>query len=144
MDSPEDIAAIGKIREAAMAAYTGGDADALANLYTENAVSEPNNGPTLNGRSAIAASLKGTFERSSMKVTLVPDQTKTTGSTGFEAGHYTAEVTPKSGAASTTVEGRYMMLLTKGSDGSWKVAYDMDNVGQPSTPATAAATEPAK
>lgn len=144
MDAPEDIAAVGKVREAAMAAYGSGDAEALGNLYSEDAISEPNNSPTLMGRAEIIASLEATFERASMKVTLVPDRTKTMGSTGYETGHYMAEVTPKSGGTSTSIEGRYMMLLAKGGDGQWNVVYDMDNVGQPTTPdAEAGASEAA-
>ena len=134
MDAPEDIAAVAEVREAAMAAYGSADAEGLGGLYTAEAISEPNNSPTLNGRDEIIASLKGMFERASLKVTLVPERTKTTGDTGYESGHYMAEVTPKSGGTATTTEGRYMMLLAKGADGQWKVVYDMDNVGQPTTP----------
>ena len=71
-DAPEDIAALNAARAAFMAAYEKGDADAIGRLYHPEAVSEPNNQPTLKGREAIVASLKSMFEQVSVKVVLTP------------------------------------------------------------------------
>lgn len=143
-DAPTDIAAIGAARTAFMVAYEKGDADAIGQLYGPDAISEPNNQPTLKGREAIVASLKGMFETMSVKVVLAPDETRTLGSVGLDRGTYTVTVTPKSGAPPTSSQGRYLVIFTKQADGAWKVSRDMDNAAgfPPAAPsATAAAGE---
>lgn len=140
-----DIDAVNAVRDGFVAAYSAGDADAIGNYYVTDGVSQPNNGPTLKGRDAIVAGLKSMFERSSVKLTLTPEQTQTMGTTGFDSGHYSVEVVPKAGGPTTTSEGRYLVILDKQTDGSWKVTRDMDNAGPPpessGAPDAPAATE---
>src|SRR5207344_1376992 len=62
-DAPADIAALNAARKAFMAAYEAGDVEAIGKLYAADAISEPDNQPTLKGRDAIVASLKVMFER---------------------------------------------------------------------------------
>jgi uncharacterized protein (TIGR02246 family) len=127
-DAPADIAAINDARKAFMAAYEAGDAEAIGKLYTADAVSEPNNQPSLKGRDAIVASLKQMFEKVSVKPTLTPDETRTLGNVGLDRGHYTYTVTPKDGGGTpTSGEGRYLVVFVKDADGTWRVSRDMDN-----------------
>jgi uncharacterized protein (TIGR02246 family) len=127
VDAPDDIAAVNAVREKFMAAYSTGDAEGVASLYTSDAVSEPNNTPTLKGRDAILQSQKAMFEQVTLKVTLTPEETTTRGTVGLDRGMFKAEVTPKDGGPSTTNEGRYLVVLVKDTDGMWRVARDMDN-----------------
>jgi len=137
-DAPEDITAVNAVREAFMKAYVAGDAEAIGGLYTADAISEPNNQPTLQGRDAIVASLKSMFEQVSIQLVLTPDQTRTLGDVGLDRGTYTVTVTPKAGAPPTTAQGRYLVLLVKEADGNWKVWRDMDNAAGASPPAVEA------
>ena len=145
VDAPADITAIAAARSAFMAAYNAGDAEAIGKLYTADGVSEPNHQPTLTGREAIVKGLASMFGQVAVKVELTSDETKTTGNTGFDRGRYSAAVTPKAGGATTTVEGRYLVLFVKEADGAWRVARDIDNSPTPMPlTAPAAATEAAK
>ncbi|WP_396624824.1 YybH family protein [Luteitalea sp.] len=141
LDAPDDIAAITAARNAFMTAYAAGDAAAIGQLYTENAISEPNNQPALKGRAAIVSSLTSMFEQVSIKATLTPDETRTLGAVGLDRGHYAVTVTPKAGAPPTTSEGRYLVVYVKGEDGKWRVSHDIDNAA--GVPASAAAATPA-
>lgn len=142
-DAPADIAALNAAREAFMKAYEAGDAEAIGRLYMAEAISEPNNQPTLEGRDAIVASLKSMFEQVSVKPVLTPEETRTLGSVGLDRGTYTVTVTPKGGAPETSAQGRYMVVFVKEADGSWKVSRDMDNAGGAPipTPAESAAAK---
>jgi uncharacterized protein (TIGR02246 family) len=132
LNTPADIAALGAAREGFMKAYEAGDAEAIGNLYTKDAISESNNQPSLKGRDAIVASLKGMFEQVTVKTMLTADDTKTLGNVGVDCGRYAVTVTPKAGAASYTNEGRYMVVYVKDADGQWRVWRDMDNaIGAP-------------
>jgi len=140
-DAPADIAAINAARAAFMAGYEKGDANAIGQLYGPDAISEPNNQPTLKGRDAIVASLSRMFEQVSVKVVLTPDETRTLGSVGLDRGTYIVTVTHKSGAPPTSSQGRYLVIFTKQPDGTWKVSRDMDNAaGFPPTTSTAEST----
>ena len=143
-DAPADIAALNAARAAFMAAYEQGDAEAIGKLYTAEAISEPNNQPTLKGRDAIVASLKSMFEQVSLKAVLTPEETRTLGSVGLDRGRYTVTVTPKAGAPPTSAEGRYMVVYVKGADGTWQVSRDMDNAAGAPPPTPAAAPSPTK
>ncbi len=139
-DDPADIAALNAARAAFMAAYEAGDAEAIGKLYTAEAISEPDNQPTLKGRDAIVASLKSMFEQVAVKPVLTPDETRTLGSVGLDRGTYTVTVTPKAGAPPTSSQGRYLVVFVKEADGSWKVSRDMDNSAGAPSPAPAAST----
>jgi len=115
-----------------MKAYEAGDAEAIGNLYTKDAISESNNQPSLRGRDAIVASLKGMFEQVTVKTVLTAEDTKTLGNVGVDTGRYAVTVTPKAGATPYTNEGRYMVVYVKDADGQWRVWRDMDNaIGTP-------------
>ena len=132
LNAPADIAALNASREAFMKAYEAGDAVAIGNLYTNDAVSESNNQPSLKGRDAIVTSLKGMFEQVTVKTVLTAEDTKTLGNVGVDAGRYAVTVTPKAGATPYTNEGRYMVIYVKDADGQWRVWRDMDNaIGTP-------------
>lgn len=147
-DAPADVAAINAARDAFMKAYAAGDAAAIGALYTDDAVSESNNQPSLQGRAAIVASLTSMFEQVAVSTKLSPVETRTLGSVGLDRGTYAVTVTPKAGAPPTTSEGRYMVIYVKGADGTWRVSRDMDNGTMPpaaspdaTTPAAAAKPE---
>lgn len=144
LNAPADIAALNAAREGFMKGYEAGDAEAIGNLYTKDAISESNNQPSLTGRDAIVASLKGMFEQVSVKTVLTGDDTKTLGSVGVDSGHYAVTVTPKGGGTPFTNEGRYMVVYVKEPDGQWRVWRDMDNaIGAP-RPAPDASPAPGK
>ncbi len=146
-DSAEDLAAIAKVRDAYAAAMAAGDAAAFANLYTEDGVSQTNQMATQTGRAAVVEGQKAAFEQVSFSdMEITPEETHTVGSIGYERGRYKMTVTPKAGGPPTPQQGRYMLVLKKGEDGTWRVARDMDNVDSPPAPAPApvAPVTPAK
>ena len=147
-NAPADVAAVNAVRTGFMTAYAAGDAEAVGKLYTVDAVSEPNNQPALKGREAIVQSQKAMFEQVTLKAEMVSEEIRTIGNVGLDRGHYTVSVTPKAGGETTTVEGRYLVVLVKEADGVWRVARDMDNAAAPPpaapAPAPAADAAPAK
>jgi uncharacterized protein (TIGR02246 family) len=141
-DAPADVAAINAAREAFMKGYEAGDAKAIAELYTTDAISEPNGQATLKGREAIVEGLTSMFQQVGVKATLTTDEVRTLGNFGIDRGHYVVTVTPKAGAPASTSEGRYLVIYRKGEDGTWRAWRDIDNVALPQA-APATATSPA-
>jgi uncharacterized protein (TIGR02246 family) len=131
VNAPADITGVNALRASVSTAFNAGDADAVGNLYTADAVFYGNHQPADNGRAAIVASHKALFAQVTMKLDLTPEETKTMGSFGFDRGSFKATITPKAGGAPMTDEGHYLVLLEKGADGSWKVSRDINNSSLP-------------
>lgn len=131
MNAPEDLAAVNTLRTSYQTAYNAGSADDLGNLYTADAVSMANHQATVSGRDAVVANMRAMFEGMTMSVEIVPEETMTMGNFGFDRGHARVTVTPKAGGAAMTDESRYIVLLEKSADGTWRVSRDIDNSSMP-------------
>lgn len=137
-DMAADVAAVGKVRDAYATAFNAGNADAVGALYAADGNSMESMQPTLTGPSAIAAANKAMMDQmASAKVTITAAQTEVSGNMAYDQGTYQLVLTPKTGAA-TTEDGRYLVVLKRQADGSWRIADNMGNL-----PAMPAAMMPA-
>jgi len=133
-DPAVEKAAIDKVRDDFIAAFNGGDAMKIGELYAEDAVMMPGEKPTVTGRAAIVDYNKATFDQASAKINITPKSTKVLGDMAVDEGTYTINVMPKAaGAEPVTDEGRYVVVLEKMA-GSWKVIRDIDNHSKPAAP----------
>jgi len=132
-NAPDDVAAVNALRDNVMKAYGAGDATAVGKLYTTDAIAAQNHQPTDTGRDAIVKSATGLFSAYNVKLTLMPDETKTMGDHGHDWGRFTFTLTPKDPAmpAPPMDEGRYLVILRKDTDGQWRVARDLGNSSLP-------------
>jgi uncharacterized protein (TIGR02246 family) len=126
-NAPQDIAALGAVRDGFVKAFNAGDANAIGALYTTDAIAMPGHNATLSGQSAIVAYNKGLFGQMNAKIEVTPDETRTMGNFGFDRGRYRMTMTPKAGGPEIADEGRYIVMLERDAKGSWKVTRDIDN-----------------
>jgi uncharacterized protein (TIGR02246 family) len=141
-NTPEDKAAIDKLRSDFVAAFSAGDAEGIGKLYTEDAIAFPGNQPTATGRTSIVQFNKGTFDSMTMpKIEVTPQETLLRGDWAIDRGTFVFSATPKAGGPAITAPGRYLILLQKQSDGSWKIIRDMDNSDMPPPPPPPAAAQ---
>jgi uncharacterized protein (TIGR02246 family) len=133
MNAPGDVAAVNALRDKFMKTFNAGDAQAVGNLYTADAIVANNHQPTNTGRDAIITADTALFSAYNVKLTLTPDETKTMGDSGYDWGRFTFALTPKAEGtpAPPTDEGRYLVLLKKDTDGQWRVARDIGNSSLP-------------
>lgn len=124
-----DVQAIGKVRDAYAAAFKAGDVAGLTAMYTTDGLTQPNNQPTATGASGISASYTGFFgQYNIVAFTLTGVKTEASGNLGYDIGTYTFVATPKPKGDTIKADGRYVVLLRKGADGTWKAIADMDNL----------------
>jgi len=126
-NAPQDIAALGAIRDGYVKAFNAADANAIGALYTSDAIAMPGHNATLTGQAAIVAYNQGLFDHMTARIEITPDETRTMGNFGFDRGRYKLTMTPKAGGPAVSDEGRYIVMLEKGANGSWKVTRDIDN-----------------
>jgi uncharacterized protein (TIGR02246 family) len=128
----EDTAAINTLRDAWARAYNAGDAAALAAFYADNAIRMDNEAPTAVGRSAIQQAIAAQVaEAPGTTITLTSEEMQLMGDHAFDRGMFSATVTPAGGGAAMTSSGRYLVLLHKQADGSWKLTHTIDNTPSP-------------
>lgn len=126
-----DLAAVNAVRDAWIAAYNSGNADAVADLYTEDASDNPANEPSAIGRAAIRERIATQFGMGSASATVTATATEVDGDLAYDAGNYTVSITPAGGGEAMTVDGRYVVILRRQSDGSWKLVRGIDNSPTP-------------
>ena len=122
--SDADAAAIRAVHDRFCAAVLRQDADAVAALYAEEAVLLPPNEPAVHGRAAIrqwtAALPKVT------RIVLNVDELDGRADLAYMRGTFAMTLEPEA-APAVSVAGKYVEILKKQPDGSWRFAVDTFN-----------------
>jgi uncharacterized protein (TIGR02246 family) len=124
--SSADEAAIRAVDSAWGRAASAGDADALTALYTSDATLLPPNEPPARGEAVkkYNANLAKGFSGS---VELTTEAVEGRGDLAYSVGTYRATLTPRKAGAKPlpTDDGKFLEVLKKQADGSWKIVYDI-------------------
>jgi uncharacterized protein (TIGR02246 family) len=139
--SSDDPAVVNNVRNEFISAFNAGDAAKVASQYASDAVIMPTHQPIITGRDAIENYNKTFFEMYTATIKLSPVETKVFGERALDRGTYTIQLVPKAGGNPMMDEGKYLVLLQRQADGSWKLTHDIDNTSMP-LPAAAAQTTP--
>jgi uncharacterized protein (TIGR02246 family) len=124
--SSEDEAAIRALDAEWGRAASAGEANAVAALYTSDATVLPPMEPLRQGEAASKYwidVLNGFSGPTDLTTTAVEGR----GDLAYAVGKYRQTLTPKKAGAKPlpTEEGKYLEVLKKQADGSWKIVYDM-------------------
>ena len=118
--SEADAAVIRQAGEDWLASFNAGDAEALGATYTEDAVSLPPDGAPVVGREAIVQSLTEFFTQFSATQTSTVDEVAVFGDLAMARGTWSTSETPKAGGAEQARNGKWLELMKRQADGSWK------------------------
>jgi uncharacterized protein (TIGR02246 family) len=133
-DSAKELAALQAADQSWAKAYNSGNAEAVANLYHEQAVLLPPGAPRVNGRAAIKAFfVKDTAESQKAGVTFILDPKPAggvSGAMGWQSGTYAV----KDKAAKVVETGKYLSVSMK-KDGKWLYVRDIWNADGAPAPA---------
>ena len=129
--SAADIAAIHATDTAFSAAANAGDGAGVAALYAPDAHLLPPNAPTVEGREAIGKFWDGLLGAYRVQITVTADQIEGYGDLAYARGHYSMDLTPKKGGAVAHEDGKFLEILRRQPDGSWRYAVDMFSSDQP-------------
>jgi len=128
-----DFAAIREIMNQYVATLEAGDFDRWISLWTDNGIQMPPGAPARVGKGQISAGMKPAFDLFNMKVTIDNEETRVTGNWGFARGTGVEALTPKAGGKTEELDVKYLTILEKQTDGSWKIARDCFNSNKPET-----------
>lgn len=111
-------------------AYNSGDAEAMAELYTEDAAVLPPGSARQDGREAIGAVWSGAMESGLADLDLTVSEVHAAGDMATEIGTFTATAPGGEGSGPADVAGKYIVLWQRGEDGIWRLHRDIWNMGQ--------------
>jgi ketosteroid isomerase-like protein len=130
--SAEDEAAVRAVDTEWSKAASAGDGNAIGALYASNATLLPPMEPGVEGEAAkkywvdFSNAFSGPAELTTTRV-------EGRGDLAYSVGTYRMTLTPKKAGAKPfpTEEGKYLTVLKKQADGSWKLLYDMWSPNSP-------------
>lgn len=121
--SAQDEAAIRRLPiEEWCRAESARDLDAKMALFDQDAVVMPPDGQNVVGLSAIRAWHEAVWKESKYECSGTVDEVKMMGDWGFALGTFSGLTTPMNGGTPTQGSGKFINLVRRQADGTWKLA----------------------
>ena len=103
-----------------------GDAASVAAIYLPDARLMPPNAPTIQGRDAIQQFWGGFLGTYTLKIEVTAEEVEGRGDLAYARGRYVLDATPKvKGPAPFHEVGKFLEILRRQPDGSWRYVVDM-------------------
>jgi uncharacterized protein (TIGR02246 family) len=127
-----DIAAIRATDSAFTRAMGAGDAAGVAAIYLPDAHLMPPDAASVEGRAAIQQFIAGLLGAYHLTIAVSADEIEGRGDLAYARGHYTMEGTPNAaGVPALREQGKFVEVLRRQPDGTWRYAVDMWSPNQP-------------
>ena len=123
---------VSQIGDEFAASLNAKDALRATSLYTVDAVLLPPNGEMIRGLVAIEACWKGLLAQGLSEIQSHSVASASSGDLGFETGEFELTIRVPDGPVIKD-RGKYLNVLKRGSDGRWRITYDMWNSSTPVT-----------
>ena len=121
------------IHEAATVALGRGDLHGIMGSYADDVISLPPNQPALFGKDAVRSMWEDLLTDFAVEVSVSVDEVEVAGQWAFERGTFDMKLSPRAGGSPIEDSGKYLDILRKQPDGSWKYSRVSWNSSQPST-----------
>ena len=130
-DPAADRQAIAAVSAQFQAAENAGNVEQMLSLFADDLVILSPNALELSGADRIAAAMRAFHEAFTVHVEYASQEITAFGDWGFDRGTERFTLTPKGGGAPISVNGKYLWLYRRQSDGSWKQSRVMWNSSDP-------------
>jgi uncharacterized protein (TIGR02246 family) len=113
------------------ASLNAGDVDRWLALWTDDGIQMPPDEPPVVGKEKIRARNGAALEKFKFDIAVTNQELTTAGDWAYSRGVYRATLTPKQGGPSIPIDGKFMTILARQPDGSWKIHRDIFNSNVP-------------
>ncbi|MCB0195206.1 MAG: SgcJ/EcaC family oxidoreductase [Anaerolineae bacterium] len=124
-------AAVNKVWEQYASSLNAGDVEGYMALWADDAMQFPPESLPIVGKEALRAGLESELEAITYDMEITNKEVNVSGDMAVARGTYAATITFKDGSEPMTVDGKYMTLLKRQPDGSWKIFRDIYNSNVP-------------
>jgi uncharacterized protein (TIGR02246 family) len=121
-----DIAQIKEISAARAKAFNEGNAQAIAEYFTEDALLMAPGKPVSKGKKAVHTYYETIFNEYNTALESHYEEVEVSGSLAYGRGEAKVTITPKAGGAPSASTAKYLNILKK-SNGVWKTTHDIWN-----------------
>ncbi|MDA2924020.1 DUF4440 domain-containing protein [Acidobacteria bacterium AH-259-L09] len=126
-----DVEAINKLAEEYTVAFNAGDSATIVGLFANDGVLMPPDAPVRAGNQAIESWYQTRFDQFTIEQSISPEETEVAGDWGFGRGTYKSKFTPKDAGEAIDIEGKYIAILGRQPNGSWKITRLIWNRNNP-------------
>jgi uncharacterized protein (TIGR02246 family) len=127
-----DVAQIYELWKEYAAAWCAGDMERWIALWTDDGIQMPPGAPRNVGKEHIRTANQPGMDQNDYEMTINPDEVQVLGDWAYSHGTYESEMTPKAGGETKEYSGKFLDILEKQADGSWKIAIGCYNSNTPS------------
>lgn len=129
----EDVRKIKEVSAARAEAFNRSDAKKIATYFTEDAVLMAPGQPADTGRVAVVEYYQSIFDAYEPELSSHYVNVEVFGNRAYGRGIAEVTLTPKDGGESITSTSKYINILEKQSDGTWKTTHDIWNTNAPAS-----------
>ncbi|MCH6548894.1 MAG: SgcJ/EcaC family oxidoreductase [Proteobacteria bacterium] len=122
-----DTAAINAIWSTYVSSLEAGDIDAWLSLWTEDGVQMPPNEAPVIGKDKLRQRNGAALDLFTVTIDITNQEVEVAEKWAFSRGVYSATFTPKDGSQPIPVDGKFMTILRRQTDGGWKIHRDIFN-----------------
>jgi len=133
-DTEADIAAINELYNQYCLRANSGDLDGFISLWGDNAIRMDPDIPAIFGKEQIREFFKTSFEQFNANVAIYGEtEVQVADDLAFSRGTYTLSLAPKEEGPTIYIDGKWLDILKRQTDGSWKIYIDCVNYNAPPT-----------
>lgn len=123
-----DVALVYELWNEYAAAFNSGDLERWIALWTDDGIQMPPGAPRRIGKEQIRQEMLPVFERFNInKMSIHTEEIKILGDRAYSHGTYEFEMALSEGGELTSYIGKFLTILVKQVNGSWKIAIDCFN-----------------
>jgi uncharacterized protein (TIGR02246 family) len=126
-----DVEAIERVNVELINALNAGDASAAVALVMDDAVDLPPNRPAVIGKEAIRSFVQSDFDRVTMNFNEEIVEVEVAGDLAVIWSNYTVTLTPKEDGEPIENKGKWLKVLKRQPDGSWRFSRNIWNSDNP-------------
>lgn len=126
--------AIAELRKREVQAAEAGDVEALLDLRIEDFVAMPPGQPPVRGKQDVRVFLEDMFSTVSVRETITSESVVVAGDLAYDRGVFAGAATIRASGESVPLDGKYLWIARRSSDGAWRYSVHMWSDNQP-TPA---------
>lgn len=129
-----DIVAINALYDEYTSGANSGDLERFIAVWADDATRMETGIPAIIGKKQIETHFKALFEGFNNEVAVYGEiDIGASGDLAYSRGNYTLSFTPKDGGPKTTIDGKWVDVLKRQTDGSWKIYIDSVSDNAPPT-----------
>lgn len=122
-----DIQAIKEISNTRAQAFRDGNAEGIAKYFTEDAVLMAPDKPAMKGRDSVSAYYQAIFDEYHTDLESYYEEVGVDGDLAYGRGFAKVSLVPKTGGDTLLSTAKYLNILKRQADGTWKTTHDVWN-----------------